>query len=206
MIKDILNGHFRFADSINPFVKSFIISESFFWTSWSLFTPIFAIFVTSKISGGNIQVAASTFSIYFVARIISEILTSKISSKLGIREKISLVVLGISLVSISYIGFAFTTTVFPLYIFWIICGWGFGIATPPKLSLFSTHLDKSKETVEWGATDSINLTLMALSTLLGGFIANQYGFKPLFLLASIINIFAIIPFIIYKISATQQNN
>ncbi|MBI2596186.1 MFS transporter [Candidatus Daviesbacteria bacterium] len=198
MIKDILNGHLF--NTVNPFVKSFIISESFFWTSWSLFTPIFAIFATNKISGGNIEVAASTFSVYFVARIISELLTSKLSSKLGIREKISLVILGISLVSISYVGFAFTTTVFPLYIFWIICGWGFGIATPPKLSLFSTHLDRHKETVEWGATDSINLALMALSTMAGGFIANQYGFKPLFLLASVINILAIIPFITYKTS------
>lgn len=198
MLKDILNGNLHIADHINPFVKSFIISESFFWTSWSLFTPIFAIFATNKVSGGSIEVAASTFSSYFIARIISELLISKIVSKVAENKKISIIISGILLVSLSYLGFAFTNNVPFLYLFWILAGIGFGIATPPKLSLFSTHLDHNKETAEWSATDSINLTLMAFATMLGGFIANQYGFKPLFILASIINTFAVIPFIIYK--------
>lgn len=205
MLKDVLNGRLHIADHINPFVKSFIISESFFWTAWSLFTPIFAIFATNSISGGSIAVAASTFSSYFIARIISELFISKIVSKTSENKKISIIVGGILIVSLSYLGFAFTKNVPFLYLFWITSGIGFGIATPPKLSLFSTHLDHNKETVEWSATDVINLTLMALATMLGGFIANQYGFKPLFILASAINILAIIPFLLYKKQTIQSS-
>lgn len=186
-------SHFQ----INPIVKSFIISETFLWSAWNFVTPIFAIFVVSNIQGGDVQIAASAFSVYLIARVFSELLSGRYLLKKTDRDKFVITIIGILFISLSYIGFAFSRTILFLFIFYAIAGIGLGIASPAKNSLFSTHLDKNKEPSEWGIYDAITFIGMALATALGGFIAGQYGFQFLFFLASIINLLGIFPYLLY---------
>jgi len=67
-----------------------------------------------------------------------------------------------------------------------LIGVGFGVASPAKYALFTNHIDKEKATSEWSLYDAITLLGIAAATALGGFIASQYGFSTLFILASII--------------------
>jgi len=101
------------------------------------------------------------------------------------------------LLSIAYIGFSFSHSIVQLFFFYVITGVAIGIATPAKNSLFSAHLDHDKEPTEWSLYDAVTLMGIALATALGGFIASAYGFQPLFLLAALINILGIIPYLIY---------
>ena len=73
-----------------------------------------------------------------------------------------------------------TKTVIPIFIFYGVIGLGLGISSPVKYSLFSTHLDKNKETSEWGIYDASVFMGMAMSATIGGFIAYRYGFSLLF--------------------------
>lgn len=186
-------SHFQ----INPIVKSFITSETFLWSAWNFVTPIFAIFVVSNIQGGDVQIAASAFSVYLIARVFSELLSGRYLLKKTDRDKFAITIIGILFISLSYIGFAFSRTILFLFIFYAIAGIGLGIASPAKNSLFSTHLDKNKEPSEWGIYDAVTFIGMALATALGGFIAGQYGFQFLFFLASIINLLGIFPYLLY---------
>lgn len=186
-------SHFQ----INPIVKSFIISETFLWSAWNFVTPIFAIFVVSNIQGGDVQIAASAFSVYLIARVFSELLSGRYLLKKTDRDKFVITIIGILFISLSYVGFAFSRTILFLFIFYAIAGIGLGIASPAKNSLFSTHLDKNKEPSEWGIYDAVTFIGMALATALGGFIAGQYGFQFLFFLASIINLLGIFPYLLY---------
>ncbi|MBI3092632.1 MAG: MFS transporter [Candidatus Levybacteria bacterium] len=186
-------SHFQ----INPVVKAFIVSETFLWSAWNFVTPIFAIFVVSNIEGGNVQIAASAFSVYLIARVFSELLSGRYLLGKIERGKFILTIGGMLFLSLSYVGFAFSNTIFYLFFFYAMAGVGLGIASPAKNSLFSTHLDKNKEPSEWGIYDAITFTGMALATALGGFIANQYGFSFLFLLASIVNLLGIFPYLLY---------
>lgn len=197
MIKNNLLSGLHFADGVNPFVKAFIFSEGLFWSSANLVLPLFVLFASTQISNTNIQIATFALSSHFIVRVVTELFSSNYLSKLGEYRKITIIIAGITLLSISYAGFSFTNTVPSLFLFGGLAGLGWGIITPLKLSLFSTHLDKNKETLEWSWTDAINLTLIACATALGGFITNNFGFAPLFVLASIINTAAIIPFLFY---------
>lgn len=197
MIKEQFIGrnpsHFR----VNPLVKSFIISEAFLWSAWNFIAPIFAIYVANRVAGGNINIAASAFSTYLIARVIFELISSKYFSKSSDNKKLKVTIIGIIFISIGYFGFAFSKTVLPVFIFYALSGAGFGIASPLKNSLFSTHLDKDKEPFEWSIYDTVIFIGMALSTALGGFIASIYGFTFLFILAATVNLLSSFPYILF---------
>lgn len=197
MLKEQFLGRNPSHFQINPVVKAFIISEAFLWSAWNFVTPIFAIFIVNEIQNGNVQIAASAFSVYLISRVIVELVSGRYLSKTKDTEKFLITILGMVLISLAYLGFAFSSTITSIFFFYAVAGTGLGIASPAKNSLFSTHLNRNREPTEWGIYDAITFISMALATTLGGFVANQYGFNFLFLLASIVNLLGIIPYLLY---------
>jgi len=181
---------------INPIVRAFIISETFIWSAWNFFIPISAIFVVRNISGGSLEIAASAFSAHLIARVIFELISAKLLTREE-RQKIITSIIGLSFLSLSYVGLAFSDSIFQLFIFYIVAGIGFGVASPAKNSLFSIHLDKDRESSEWSFYDAIVFIAIALATALGGFVAAGYGFKILFISSSIVNIIGTLPYLLY---------
>jgi MFS family permease len=100
--------------------------------------------------------------------------------------------------SVAYLGFAFSHAIPLLFLFYILIGIGFGMASPAKYSLFTEHLDQDKATTQWSLYDAITLIGIASATALGGFIASLYGFTFLFILASIVNLLGIVPYFFYR--------
>ncbi len=182
---------------VDPLVKAFIISDSFLWSAWNFITPIFAVFATSEIQNGNVEVAASAFSTYLISRVLFELISGKYAAHTSDRKKIMITISGILLISIAYIGFSFSYTITHLFLFYAVAGAGLGIASPAKNSLFSIHLDKNKETEEWSIADASSFIAMALAATLGGFIAGTYGFRVLFIIACLVNLLSIPPYLIY---------
>lgn len=182
---------------LNPIVKTYIISEAFLWSAWDLMLPIIAIFISQTVPGGNIQLAATGYSIYLITRVIFELITGRILQSSTVKKKLIMAILGISLLSFGYFGFAFANSITLVFLFYSFLGVGMGTAAPAKVSLFSTHLDKNKESGEWSLTDAVTFICMAFSTALGGFIAAQYGFQKLFFVACIVNTLSTVPYFIY---------
>jgi MFS family permease len=197
MLRETFIGRVPSHFNLNRVVEAFIVSETFFWSAWNFITPIFAIFVINDIRGGNITIAASAFSFYLITRVIVEVIAGKYSIGKSDFHKLWLTIGGMILLSIAYIGFAFSHSIVALFFFYVVTGIAIGVATPAKNSLFSTHLDHNKESAEWGIYDAVILSGIALATALGGFIASIYGFEPLFLLAALINILGIVPYLLY---------
>lgn len=195
MLKEPFIGRNPSHFQINRIVESFIISETLLWSAWNFVTPIFAIFVVNNVRGGNIEIAASAFSVCLITRVIFEIITGRYLNNRTDKDKLYLTILGMALMSIAYVGFAFSHTIFYLFLFYALIGMGFGIASPAKYALFTDHIDKNKSSTEWSLYDAITLLGIAAATALGGFIASQYGFSLLFLLASFVNILGIVPYV-----------
>ena len=183
---------------VNRIVESFIISETLLWSAWNFITPIFAIFVISQIKGGDIQIAASAFSAYLITRVIFEIIAGRFLIEKTDKSKLTVTILGMILMSIAYIGFSFTNTILLLFAFYVLIGIGLGVASPAKSSLFTEHIDKGKSSTEWSLYDAVVLIGVASATALGGFIAGSYGFRVLFILASVINFLGIVPYLFYR--------
>lgn len=194
MLREVFLGKSPTHFQINPIVKAFIVSESFLWSGWNFITPIFAIFATKNISGGDIQIAASAYSVHLLFRTVTELIVGRMLIKASDKKLFSLTITGIMILTLAYLGFAFTSTIIQLFVFYAVAGIGFGIASPPKNSLFSTHIDAGKATAEWGLADATCFICIALAAALGGFIAESYGFRLLFILSAIANTAATIPY------------
>lgn len=197
MLKEMFIGRPPSHFQVNPVVKAFIVSETFLWSSWNSVTPIFAIFAATKIPGGSVEIAAFAFSAHLIVRVIFELISGKILLGANDSKKFTMTIIGILFLSLSYLGFSKSGSVLPLFIFYGVAGMGLGIASPAKNSLFSMHLDKNKEATEWGIYDATVFMGMALSAALGGFIASAYGFSILFIIAMVINLLGIIPYLLY---------
>lgn len=204
MFKEVFLGRAPSHFHLNPIVKAFIISDTFVWSSWNSVTPIFAIFAANQIPGGNTEIAASVFSVHLIVRIVFELTSGKYLIQATEARKFFVTIVGILFLSLAYLGFAKTQTVGPLFLFGGLAGFALGIATPAKNSLFSTHLDKKKESLEWGIYDASAFFGMALSAALGGFIANRYGFSLLFTLAALLNLLGTLPYLLY-LRTTKQH-
>lgn len=187
--------HLRF--EANPIVKVFIVSEILFWSSWNSIMPIYAVFVADEIPDGSVEVAASTVSVYFITRVVFELVSGKILTNASEFRKFLMTILGISIVALSFVGFALAVKSLSLYIFYALTGVGLGLASPAKNSLFSSHLDRGKESAEWGVYDAAVFSGMAGSAAVGGFIAVNYGFRALFLLAAVFTLIGSIPYLFY---------
>lgn len=197
MIKEIFIGRKPSEFHMNGVVKAFIISEIFLWSSWNAIIPIFAIFAATKIPGGNTEIAASSFSCYLVVRVIFELISGRYLARSKETQKFIISIIGIALMSLGYLGFALTDNIPSLFLSYGIIGMGLGISSPAKNSLFSTHLDKNKEVIEWSMYDGFIFMGMAMSATIGGFVANSYGFTFLFYLVAITNLISIIPYVLY---------
>src|ERR1035437_8663393 len=123
--------------SVNRIVEAFIISETFLWSAWNFVTPIFAIFVVTSIKGGNVQIAASAFSVCLIARVLLEIISGKYLGNKSDQYRLFLAISGMIVMSVAYLGFAFSHNILSLFLFYILIGMGFGIASPAKYSLFT---------------------------------------------------------------------
>lgn len=196
MIKDSFLGRYPSHFHVNPLVKAYVISESFMWSAWNLIIPIFAVYITQEIAGGNVQSAAAGYSTYLISRVVFELLCGQYLRGSTDRGKIIVAIFGMLLLSACYLGYAIAEDIPTLFAFYFLSGAGLGIAMPAKNALFSIHLDRNKEATEWSISDACQFLSMGLATALGGFVAFEFGFQPLFVLASILTLIAILPFLL----------
>lgn len=196
MLREMFIGRGPSHFEVNSIVKAFIVGEMMLWSAWNSIYPIIALFAI-KLPGGDIKTAASAYSTYLVVRVVFELISGRMLINSGEIRKFCFTILGVGVLSIAYLGFARAISVYELFLFYAVAGCGMGIASPAKSSLFSTHLDKQRESLEWGMLDAAVFMSMALSGALGGFIAEQYGFSTLFYIALVINTVGVIPYILY---------
>jgi len=187
-------GHRPSLLKINPLVKAFIVSETFFWSGQNILAPIFAVFVAEDLSGGNLEVAGTAITVYMIARILSELYIGRLLKDSGDRKKLWYSILGISFISLCYFAMVWADTVFLVYVLQFLIGIGFGVVSPAKYALFSEHLDKGKESSEWSMYDATIFGGMAFTAMLGGFIAQEYSFDVLFLISALIMLGGAAPF------------
>lgn len=181
---------------MDSLLKAFIIAEMILWSAWNLINPVFAIFVT-RLPGGNVELAAGAVSAYMLVRVIVELIGGKVISKSRESVKLTVTILGMVIMSVAYVSLAFADSTDKVFVFYSILAFGLGLASPAKNSLFSAHLDKNKEPFEWGLMDAAVFLGMAVTAVVGGFIAQNYGFKYLFFLAAGLNTLGILPYLVF---------
>ncbi|MBU2640173.1 MAG: MFS transporter, partial [Nanoarchaeota archaeon] len=101
-------------------------------------------------------------------------------------------VFGYCLSCIGYFGYLLIREPWHLFIVQIIFGLGSAVGTPAYDGLYSKHLDKGKFASQWGMWESMAWIVIGVAAASGGFLADRYGFRILFVIMFVISLLGLL--------------
>ncbi len=171
---------------INKVIKTLIVSDFLLQIGWGFVGPIFAVFLTRQIQGGDLKLIGFVASAYWIAKsIIQPFLAHQLDKNHGEWDDFIFLILGMYLSSIIPFGYIFATQ--PWHILSLECLRGLAMACviPSWYALFTRHVDKGREAFSW-SIESTGIGIAAASSgALGGILAAAFGFKFVFLLLGV---------------------
>ena len=181
---------------INKVVKIMVFSDLFLNSGWGLIGPILAIFIVNNIQGGNARIVGIAIGIYLLTKSVLQIpIAHYLDLNHGEKDDYYALFIGTLLTAITPIIFIFATISWHIYIAQIIHALGMAMALPSWSAIFTRHIEKKREAFCW-SLDSSALGLGAgIAGIIGGTIAQSFGFVPLFIGVSVFNIIAALLFL-----------
>lgn len=174
--------HFK----INSVIRLLIFSDFLIWSANQFFVPIFAVFVVEQIPGASIETVGISSAIYFIVRSIFEIPVGLLIDRTRAEKDDLYFAFGGTLMSaFIFFSYSFITEIWQLYFVQVLLGIGYAVAFPGWWSMFTRHIDKKKEALEWSLYDVTLALGMAGASALGGVLAFRYGFHLVFFLAGL---------------------
>lgn len=186
--------------SINKVIKILIGADLLFCSAFGFITPIFAIFLVKSVENGSIQLAGTAVAIYWLVKSALRIPVGYfLDKKGGERDDFYSMLIGFSIYSLAHFLYLFAHTANHIYAIQFLMGVGGALAYTPWYGFFTRHIDKHKESFEWGVGISLIGFGTAAAGYIAGFIAEKFGFTPLFIISgSIIMLGVIILLLIGK--------
>jgi len=185
---------------INKVVKILILSDTALLTGLGLIAPIFAIFITDNIQGGNVEVAGFAASVYWIILSLLLIPSGKyLDRKQGEKDDLCFIIIGNILAAIAVFGYTFSYLPYHIYLLQAIYAIGMSMNIPGYTAIFTRHVDKGKEAFSWSSRAAFVGIGTGVAGSLGGIIVYRFGFETLFIGAGFFIIFsAFLPFLIRK--------
>lgn len=186
--------------SINKVIKILILSDTALITGLGFVAPIFAIFLTEKIQGSNLEMIGYAAAIYWIIKSLVVIPFGKYLDKNhGEKDDLWFIVIGNILAALAVFGYIFSYLPWHIYILQVFYAIGMGMNVPGYTAIFTRHINKGKEAFNWSVRSAMIGIGAGIAGALGGIIANRFGFNALFIgIGVFILLSAFLPFIIMK--------
>ncbi len=172
---------------ISPTVRFLTASDAILTAALGLFGPIFAIFIANKIPTDNaLEVIGIGTSIFLFTRSLGQIPLAYVIDKIkGEHDDFWVLLLGNTIYIVVPLLYLFINQPWHLFAIQFIYGLGAAMTYPTWNAIFTRHIDKGKEGLEWGIYQTANDITGAIAAPIGGFIAAFYGFDAVMYFASI---------------------
>src|SRR3989344_4904125 len=161
-------------------LRILLITDGLVLISGAMLGPIYAIFV--DIVGGDLMDASIAGGIFALVAGLTVLLSGKFSDH--VTEPRYIVSLGYAIIGAGFLLYIFVNSVWFLFIVQAVIGFGEAIYSPAFDALYSRHLDENKEATEWGGWEAMKYFTASGGAIIGGIIAKNFGFSPLFIIMS----------------------
>ncbi|MGA2418093.1 MAG: MFS transporter [Candidatus Staskawiczbacteria bacterium] len=194
---------------VNKIIKILITSDFFLNLGWGLLGPVFAIFIIQKITGDiakAAEVAGFASLIYWITKSLLQIpIGHYLDKNRGEKDDFWSMFLGELIIAFVPIGYLFSYMPWHIYVLQIIYAIGMSLAIPAWSAIFTRHIDKGKEAVQWSMESTFLGIGAGIAGGLGGFIVSILGFKPLFIFVSLLNIFSVLLLLLIRNDISPKN-
>lgn len=166
---------------INVVIKILILSDFVIWSAANLVSPIFAIFIAENIPGGSLEVVGIATMIFLISKSLFEVPVGIfIDRSKSEKDDLYTAIFGTILSAVVFFLYPEVSSVWQLYVLQGLAGVAGACAYPGWYSMFTKHIDKSKEAFEWSLYDVLLGVGMAVTAALGAFMVESYGFNLVF--------------------------
>lgn len=173
---------------VNPVVRTLCVSDIFILSGFGLIAPIFAVYLTNGIEGGNLQVVGLASTIYFLARALGQLPVAQLIDRFkGEKDDFSAMIIGSIAVSIVPLLYLIARTPGHIYLIQLFYGLSSALTVPSWLAIFTRHIERDKEGQAWASYYTLVSLSGAAVASIGGIVANYMGFAPLFIMVSILS-------------------
>lgn len=172
-------------NKISLVVRFLVLSEFFVWGSWGLIYPILAVYIMDNISGGGVEVAGIAYGIFVLTRSLFQIPVAVIADNVkGEKDDFWFLIGGTLLLVFTPILMIFIDQIWQLYLVQIVHGLGNAAIYPTRMAIFTRHIDKKHEGLEWGIFQTLMDVSLSVSAFLGGFMVASFGWATLMIIRS----------------------
>lgn len=185
---------------LNHTVKTLIVSDFLINSGFSLFAPIFAVFVTGQIAGASVQVVGFAAALTQIVKALVQVPVARyLDRNHGEYDDFYSLVVGSIIVASTPFLYFFASQTWHIYGIQAWNGLGLALAIPPWFAIFTRHIDKMKENIEW-SLESVAIGISgAGAAAIGGVLAESMGFRAMFLIAGFFAIIGVLlQFRIYR--------
>ena len=171
---------------INKVIKILITSDFLLQSGWGLIGPIFAIFLTKQIQGGDLKMVGFFAATYWLTKsIVQPFIAHHLDKNHGEKDDFIFLVSGMYIANLIPLGYVFSSQPWHIFTLEFIRGLAMACVVPTWLAIFTRHIDKGKEAFSWSLESTGIGFAAAVAGALGGILATALGFKAVFVLLSI---------------------
>ena len=182
---------------LNKIIKYLIYSDLVFYSGWGLISPIFAIFLLQNIIGGSALVVGMAAGINLITRSLLRVPFGIYADK-SQRVAYHLMIWGLLIAAIIPLGYIYSSLPAHIYILQAILGASLSMSTAGWTCLFSRHMDKGKESTEWGV-DAVAVGIgPGIAGMVGGAAETYFSFVSVFIVVSIAGILGVLMLLFIK--------
>jgi len=185
---------------INKIIRNLIKADLIFFSAFGLFEPIFAVFITQQITGGNVKIVGFAAAIYWILKSLFQIPISKfLDKKRGERDDFYFLVFGFFIAALVPFAYIFSSLPWHIYILQAVFALGMAMVYPSWCAIYTRHIDKGKEAFEWALDSTVLGIGIGITGALGAILVSQFGFNLVFVIVGILGLLgALLPILIYK--------
>ena len=172
---------------VNRTIGTLIVADFLVNAGFSLFAPIFAIFVTKQIVNGSLEIVGFAAAITQIVKSVLQIpIAQYLDKNHGEHDDFISLMLGNIFVVLVPFSYLLATTATHIYLIQAMYGVALAFVVPPWFAIFTRHIDKMQENIEW-SFESVGIGISgAGAAALGGVLATNLGFSSVFVFSGIL--------------------
>ncbi|NIT03655.1 MFS transporter [Candidatus Saccharibacteria bacterium] len=174
---------------VNRIIEFLTLSDILVLSGWGLVTPIIAVFFTEQVEGGSVALAGLASAVYFLVKSFVQIPIARyIDLKRGEWDDYWIMIAGSLLITTSAFLYILVKYPWQVMVVQAIYGIGGALSYPSWLAIFTRHVDRHEEGLEWSLYYTATDLGSALAGAIGGLMAATFGYNLVFAVAGVMSL------------------
>lgn len=183
----------RAFSKISPVNRSLIFLDWTFFLGWEMLSPILAVFIIREI-GGSVAQAGYAVATALLTRALFQIpISLKLDKVAGERDDFWVLSASTVIAGFIALGYFFAQSIWAVYLLQFTQGIRGSLYAATWPAIFSRHLNHESVAFQWSLDTATLAIISGIAGAVGGYVANEFGFRSLFIVISILSFLSIIP-------------